>query len=121
MLDLSPLILSKVFDTEGRCLRFRTPLKIVPRFDNSTQMLCLEYPPFHIDHAAPTREQLEMDLFEVILFLWRNYAMAPNVALTECAQRLKQALLYAIEDGTIDTTEQQWDAEEKRNGTHYRT
>lgn len=55
------------------------------------------------------------------LFLWRNYAMTPNVALTECAQRLKQALLYAIEDGTIDTTEQQRDAQEKRNGTHGRT
>ena len=96
--DLSPVYLTEIICPEGRDLRFLTPIAIVPTFDAATRMVCLEYPPFRIDLAAPTRGQVTRELLDVVHFLWQNYALAPDDSLSVCARRLKQALLSTIEE-----------------------
>ncbi|MEI7670834.1 MAG: hypothetical protein WCK00_01845 [Deltaproteobacteria bacterium] len=97
--DLSPFYL-QTLEHSGRTFTFTKPLVLIPDLDETKQLYCLEYPTLGIDVYAYTRDQLELELWEQIAFLWDNYALDNDAELTEAALHLKKNLLDNLKEIT---------------------
>jgi len=82
----------------NRTFRFKKYLELCPAYDETGELLCLEYEPIGIHVFADTREELLAELAEQICMLWDEYACEDDGNLTPAAIRLKRNLLAALEE-----------------------
>ena len=79
------------------------PLVFKPKFDEGKDLEMengfyeIEYPRLDIYVAGYTRESLINELFETLLYSWKEYAMADDKRLTESARKLKRKMLATFE------------------------
>lgn len=100
-IDLSPFQI-KEFAYKNRSLRFKEPLILLPRMDETQQLICLEEPAFGIYVYAFSRDGLETELAGQIEFLWETYALEDESRLSPKAIELKRQLLTHIEEVVRD-------------------
>jgi hypothetical protein len=82
----------------GRAFRFEKYLELCPTYDETGELLCLEYEPLGIHVFADTRGRLLAELAEQVCMLWDEYASEDDENLTPAAVRLKKNLLGALEE-----------------------
>jgi len=82
----------------NRTFHFKKYLEFCPTYDETGELLCLEYEPIGIRVFADTREELLAELAEQICMLWDEYACEDDGNLTPAAIRLKKDLLAALEE-----------------------
>jgi len=82
----------------GRIFHFKERLELCPAYDETGELLCLEYEPMGIHVFAETRKKLMSELAEQICVLWDEYACEDDANLTRAAIQLKKNLLGAIEE-----------------------
>lgn len=96
--DLAPIDVTDVV-CDGRRLRVRRPpLRMVPRVDDSRQLLLLAAPDISLRLCAATREELVEMIPEFICDLWIWYALPLDDELTDRAKRLKASLVQTFEE-----------------------
>lgn len=95
--DLSPIPLD-IIHSNNVALKFKSPLHLEPKLDETEQLYCVTFPELNIDVYEYTREDLENALSEQIVFLWNEYAKEADDNLTEKAISLKNKLLNFIEE-----------------------
>ena len=96
-MNLSPFYLQTI-EYSCRNFAFIKPLELAPSFDETQQLYYLEYADLGIDVFAYTRDQLDQELREQIVFLWDSYALADDAELTETATQLKINLLNRLKE-----------------------
>lgn len=97
--DLSPLVLSTVYDVDGhREFAIRPPLKLTPKSDDESrgELLVVEEPSLNLSACATTRAELEEEIIATLIFLWDEYADGDEEQMTLDARELKEALLNRI-------------------------
>lgn len=101
--DLSPFRVDEI-EFDNKILRFRNPMILNPRLDESQQLICLSEPRLGIDVFAYSRDELEKELGEQITFLWEDFANCDDAEMTAQAVELKKHLLESISfvEGAID-------------------
>ena len=82
----------------GRTFHFKTYLELCPAYDETGELLCLEYKPLGIHVFANCRKELNAELAEQICMLWDEYACEGDENLTPAAIQLKKNLLAALEE-----------------------
>ena len=95
--DLSPLEISTV-RIGSASFQIKPSLIAEPSLDESKQLLCIEYPEFHISVFAATREVLLTELQEHMVMLWHEYALASDKELDATAVQLKKSLLARMSE-----------------------
>ncbi|HUW61678.1 MAG TPA: hypothetical protein VMZ06_11810 [Candidatus Bathyarchaeia archaeon] len=73
-------------------------LDLFPTYDETGNLLCLEYMPLGIHVFAESREQLCLELAEQICMLWDEYACEDEEKLSPVAIQLKRKLLADLEE-----------------------
>ena len=68
--------------------------------DFSDNLVGFDYAPLGIIAYGHTREEAEQDFREELVWLWQEFAHAPDETLTLGAQRLKQRLHELVEMDT---------------------
>lgn len=81
-----------------RVFRFKKYLELFPAYDETGELLCLEYKPFGIHVFAGSRNELYAELAEQICMLWDEYVCEDDESLTPAAIHLKQNLLGALKE-----------------------
>lgn len=92
-----PLVIEQV-RYQGRVFRFRNYLEVCPTYNETGDLLCLEYKPLGIHVFADTREGLGAELAEQVCVLWDEYACEEDANLSPAAIRLKMNLLKDLEE-----------------------
>ncbi len=85
------------FDVDDKRVVAKQPVSFQPVLDETSQYYELQDAPFGIQLLAGLREELEVDLYDELDFLWRQYAAESDDELTEDALELKQQLLGTFE------------------------
>jgi len=73
-------------------------LDLFPTYDETGNLLCLEYTPLGIHVFAESREKLCLELAEQICMLWDEYACGDDEKLSPVAIQLKRQLLADLEE-----------------------
>ncbi len=95
--ERTPLCLSEV-PYGNRLLRFREPLTLQPKFDESEGLYTVENELLGILVFAYSRAALVDELYEEIWVLWDEYACERDENLAASALDLKRQLLDALEE-----------------------
>lgn len=82
---------------KGLKLRFRQPKIIVPKLDESQQLILLEDTKLNLSAHACLRADLFEEVRACLHMLWTEYALEDDAKLEPEALALKQRLLAAIE------------------------
>ena len=85
------------FDVDDKRIVAKQPVSFQPVLDETSQYYVLQDTPFGIQLLAGLREELEIDLYDELDFLWRQYAAESDDELTADALELKQQLLGTFE------------------------
>ncbi len=93
--NLLPFCITE-FIYDGRELRFKKPLYLTPKHDETKVSLCLQYEQLGIDVFASTREELQNEINEQLAVLWKEYALEDETNLSPAAIKLKKHLLSVI-------------------------
>lgn len=96
-LDLAPFVLRDV-EFKALKLRFRQPKVIVPKLDESQQVIVLEDAELNLSAHASLRADLFDEVRACLHMLWTEYAREDAAKLEPEALALKQRLLAAIEE-----------------------
>ncbi|MBU0609031.1 MAG: hypothetical protein KKI08_14185, partial [Armatimonadetes bacterium] len=94
--DESPLELAAIPLAAG-ALALPSPLSVPATF--SDNLLSFEYEPLGIVAYGQTRDEAEAAFREELVWLWEEYADAPEEDLADDARRLKQQLHELVEGG----------------------
>jgi hypothetical protein len=95
--DTRPVVIDCV-PYGNRTFHFKKYLELCPTYDETGELLCLEYEPIGIHVFADTREELLAELAEQICMLWDEYACEDDKNLTPAAIQLKRRLLDVLEE-----------------------
>lgn len=90
--ELSPLTLESL-SLNGLALRANRPIKFEVELDPDDQLFVARSDELHLHAFAETREELEHAIYDELVVLWREYALADDETLTAEARELKRSLL----------------------------
>ena len=97
--ELEPITLSSV-ELDGLKLSFSTPLTFYPQNDESGKYLTVEDDDFALFVFAQDRKELEKELNDEFVLMWKAYVTEEDVKLTQGATKLRQILKdNLIEEG----------------------
>jgi len=96
-IDLSPIEFDCI-KYGNKKLRFKERLVLIPELDESEQFYTIRYPKFNLDTFAYTRQEMIDGIESDIAMLWKEYAKADDLELTEDALELKRILFLNIEE-----------------------
>ena len=85
------------FDVAGKRIIAMQPVIFKPMLDNSYQHFTLQDSPFGIQLLAVGREELEIEIYDELDLLWRQYVEERDEMLNDDALKLKYQLLEAFE------------------------
>jgi hypothetical protein len=89
--DLAPITLDGFF-SNGRFLRFASPLVLKPVRNAAGDLLVVEYPPYSLHIYAENRALLQEELTQTFEMMWQVFVLEGDRKLTPKAARLKQKL-----------------------------
>jgi hypothetical protein len=95
---MQPIIIRDIATVEGKELRFKMPLFLVPKLDETEEFYWASHDKLGIDAIGQTRKELINDFISEVEFAWSEYAREPDETLTLGAQELKRTLLEMIEE-----------------------
>ena len=98
-LDLSPLLLKLIDTAEGR-LAFKQAESIQPTFEDG--QVVFELPSLNIIASGATREDAVEELASDLIWLWKEYALAPCDELSQDAKELAERLRGMIEEASVE-------------------
>lgn len=93
-----PLTIGQIRCGSRRFLVRKGYLELFPTYDETGNLLCLEYTPLGIHVFAESREELCLELAEQICLLWDEYACEDEEKLSPAAIQLKRQLLADLEE-----------------------
>ena len=85
------------FEVGGKRIITKQPVIFKPMLDNTSQHFTLQASPFGIQLLAVGREELEIDIYDELDLLWRQYVEERDEILHDDALKLKYQLLEAFE------------------------
>ena len=85
------------FEVGGKRIIAKQPVIFKPMLDNTYQHFTLQDSPFGIQLLAVGREELEIDIYDELDLLWRQYVEEKDEMLNDDALKLKYQLLEAFE------------------------
>jgi hypothetical protein len=97
-LDLRPLMLKSIETAEGR-LVLRRAESVRPSFEDGE--VVFELPDLHIVASGATREDAVEKLFSDLIWLWKEYVLAPHEELSQDARELAERLRGMIEEASV--------------------
>ena len=97
-LDLRPLVLKSIETAEGR-LVLRRAESVKPSFEDGE--VVFELPDLHIVASGATREDAVEKLFSDLIWLWKEYVLAPHEELSQDARELVERLRGMIEEASV--------------------
>ena len=90
--ELKPITLSSV-ELDGLKLNFSTPLTFYPQKDESGKYLTASDDDYSLFVFARDREELEKELNDEFVLMWKAYVAEDDVKLTPGAAKLRQILM----------------------------
>ncbi len=98
-LDLRPVVLKSVETAAGR-LVLREAESVKPSYED--EQVVLELPDLHIVASGATREDAVEKLFSDLIWLWKEYVLAPQEELSLDARALAERLRGMVEEASVD-------------------
>ena len=97
-LDLRPLML-KAVKSADETLVFKQATSIEPSYEDD--QVVFEVPNLHVVACGDTRENAVEELFSDLIWLWKEYALAPREELSRDAAELAERLRSMVEEAPV--------------------
>ncbi|MDR1019489.1 MAG: hypothetical protein LBL73_01925 [Synergistaceae bacterium] len=92
---VNPIIFDR-FSSRDKKLRFRTPVKFTPSYNEAGDLLVIDEPKYSLHVYAEDTDSLRAELGQAFGMMWQVFVVERDRALTAKAERLRSVLKEEI-------------------------